>query len=375
MIKTLNKQRLFAYMRKETIQVLRDPSSIMIAVVLPLMFMFIFGYGVSLDANRIKLGLVLEDMSETAQSLAYAFMNTPYFDVTVHQSRKNLQDDMVASKLRGVIIIPQDFSKKYEAGIPSPIQVIADGSETNTAEFVQNYANGVLANWLIQQAQEHNKNLSVPIIAESRIWFNPELKSRDVLLPGSIAITLSLIGILLTALVVAREWERGTMESIMATPIQISEMLLGKLTPYFLLGISSMIICVLIATLLFEVPFRGSFIILLIATAVFLITALSQGLLISTLTRSQLVSNQLAVMLGFIPAMILSGFLFQIQSMPYWIQALTYVFPPRYFVTILQSSFLAGNVWGIILPNLAALCLLAVIFLGLGIRITKKRLD
>jgi len=369
------KQRLWAFMRKENLQIWRDPSSILIAVILPLLLMFLFGFGISLDANKIRIGLVLEDQSPTARRLADTFINTPYFDVRVSGDRAILEQAMINSQLRGVIVIEQDFSQKLLRGVQAPIQILADGSETNTAIFVKNYAQGAIANWVAAEQEEHGDLRTTPIVLENRVWFNAELKSHNVFLPGSVAIIMALIGILLTALVVAREWERGTMEAMMATPIQKSEIILGKLIPYFLLGLGSMILCLLIATLLFDVPFRGSFFVLLLSTSIFLVAALSQGLLISTLTRNQMVAGQIAVITGFVPSFMLTGFIFELQSMPTWLQIVSYILPARYFIAILKTSFLTGTVWELLIPNLLCLSFIAGVFLLVVAHLMNKRVD
>ncbi|MBS0271366.1 MAG: ABC transporter permease [Proteobacteria bacterium] len=368
-------RRFFAYFKKEGKQILRDPSTFQIAFILPLLMIFIFAYGVSLDAKNIPLGLLLEDTSPTARSLENAFLSTEYFKVTTSYNRKDLINNLTNGHLRGIVTVPLNFSKNLLRGDPAPLQILLDGSEPNTAHFVLNYAQGVIKNWNIQQATAGNPSLNLPINPEQRIWFNPSLKSRDVLLPGSIAIIMSLIGTLLTALVVAREWERGTMEAIMSTQIRISEMFLGKLLPYFLLGLASMTLCVTFSVTLFAVPFRGSYLILLLSTSIFLLAALGLGLLISSTTRNQFVASQISIMLGFLPAFILSGFIFEINSLPWIIQGLTYLLPPRYFVTILQSSFLSGTIWELILPNLFFMLLMALILLGISSKKIVKRLD
>ena len=208
-----------------------------------------------------------------------------------------------------------------------------------------------------------------------RYWFNSPLLSSYFLLPGSIAIILTLIGILLTALVVAREWERGTMEAIMSTPISIFELLLGKLLPYFVLGMLSMVICVTITLTWFGIPFRGSFLVLSLTSAVYLFPALSIGLLISTLAKSQFVAAQAALIIGFLPAFLLSGFIFQISSMPWWLQYITHIIPAKYFIAILQTLFLSGNIYEVILPNLIAMLILGSIVFAVILKITRKRLD
>lgn len=348
----------------------------LIAFVLPLLMIFIFGYGVSLDANKIRIGIVMEEMGNEARNLANAFLATPYFDAQTSNDSTSFEEEMTLGRLRAIVTIPQNFSQNLLEEKPSPIQVILDGSEPNTAKFALNYATGVVNNWMAQRAIEtKNPSQTTLVNPEPRVWFNAELKSRDVLLPGSIAIIMSLIGTLLTALVVAREWERGTMESIMATPLRVREMLLAKLVPYFLLGLGSMTLCVTISLLLFGVPFRGSFFVLFLSTSVFLLASLGQGLLISSTTRNQFVSSQISIMLGFLPAFVLSGFVFEINSMPAPIRALTYIFPPRYFVTILQSTFLSGTLWELILPNLFAMLLIALFFFSVTTYKTTKRLD
>lgn len=374
-MKNFSFQRFFAYLQKEYKQILRDPSTFLIAFVLPLMMIFLFGYGVSLDADKIKIGIILEDTSTEARSMVSSFLATPYFDAQTGYNRLTLIDDLTAGRLRGVLTVPSDFSRNINRGTKAKLQLMLDGSETNTAKFVLNYAEAVVTNWNLQRVIEKNQLSTPPIRLEPQVWFNPELISRNVLLPGSVAIIMSLIGTLLTALVVAREWERGTMEAMMSTPIRILEMLLGKLIPYFLLGLGSMTLCVTLSITLFEVPFKGSYLVLLLATSCFLLAALGQGLLISTLTRNQFVAGQISIMAGFLPAYILSGFIFEISSMPWPIQAMTYLLPPRYFVTILQSSFLSGTIWELILPNLLAMSVIAFIFFVLTARKTAKRLD
>jgi len=304
-----------------------------------------------------------------------AFLGTPYFDAQTGYDRHKLEQELTGGRIRGIITIPSNFSQNFLRETTAPLQILLDGSEPNTAKFVLNYATGVIANWNVQQNIEKSESFILPINPAPRIWFNPELKSRDVLLPGSIATIMTLIGTLLTALVVAREWERGTMEAMISTPIRIPEMFLAKLIPYFLLGLGSMTVCVSLSILLFGVPFHGSYFVLLFSTSIFLLAALGMGLLISSTTRNQFVASQIAIMTGFLPSFILSGFIFEINSMPWPIQALTYLFPPRYFVTILQSCFLSGTPPALLLPNLAAMTLIACIFLGLSAKKMTKRLD
>jgi len=371
-------RRLRGLIRKEIAQVLRDPSSMLIAFFLPAVLLFLFGYGVSLDATKIRIGVVLEETKPEGLSLALAFQDSRFFDVKIGRDRREFDESLVAGDLRGMVVVPGDFSANFKkGGAEAAIQVIADGSEPNTASFVQNYVQGVYNNWLLQQSFDLGQTGKIvsPVTVEPRMWFNPELESRRFLLPGSIAVIMTIIGTLLTALVVAREWERGTMEALMATPVGIMELLIGKLTPYFLLGMISMAVCVLVSVTLFDLPLRGSPLVLVLVSAIFLITMLALGLLISTLARNQFVASQFALVIGFLPSYLLSGFVFEISSMPTPIQLLTKVIPARYFVSSLQTIFLAGDIRSVLLPNVIALLVIGSIFMILIARKTVKRLD
>lgn len=369
-------RRLKALIIKEYYQIIRDPSSILIAFVLPLLLLFIYGSGVSLDANHIKIGLVIEDNSSLATSFAQSLQNSRYFNVRASSNRQEVENDVVAGKLRGIVVIPSYFTTYLlNPNFTAPIQVIADASEPNTASLLQNYIFGVWLNWLRLEANSGQAVLKLPIASLPRFWYNEELRSRYFLVPGSLAIIMTLIGTLLTALVIAREWERGTMEALISTPVSIIEILLGKLIPYFLMGMGSMTVCVLIDLFIYQIPFRGSVWVLALCTAVFLISALGTGLFISSLARNQFVAAQAALMAAYLPALILSGFIFEISSMPPAIKYMTYLVPAQYFVTCLQTLFLVGNIWNLILP-----AILAMLFIGMSIFIivalrTTKRLD
>ena len=363
-------RRLTALIDKEFRQIVRDPSSIMIAFILPLILLFIFGYGITLNTDNIRVGLAVEETSPEIQSLVASFRFTRYLDVEVGKDRRQFEDEIVSGGLRGMIVIPQGFAKDLGSSKNRPtIQVISDGTQPNTAAFVQNYSQGAVQIWSKLHAQENGLQQGSVVELQPRFWYNPELDSRNFLIPGSIAIVMTLIGILLTALVIAREWERGTMEAILGSPVRMVEMLLGKLIPYFLLGMGSMVFCFLIAVLVYHVPFRGSFRALALVSSFFLFAALGQGLLISTVGKNQFVASQAALISGFLPAFLLSGFIFEIESMPAWIQVITYAFPARYLVTVLQTLFLTGDVWAVILPNCLAMFLMGVLLFFL---VTKK---
>ena len=372
---SMSLRRLRSLIWKEALQIISDPSSILIAFVLPVVLLFLFGYAVSLDITRLKIGVALEERTAESESLVAALRDSKYFDVKESLDRRGLERDLVSGRIRGLVIIPINFSRKMVwENDQSPVQVIADGSEPNTANFVQNYVRSALAVWSQRRAMETETAMPSQIGEESRVWFNASLESKNFLVPGSIAIVLTLIGTLLTALVVAREWERGTMEALMATPVRIQELVLGKLIPYFCLGLGSMAFCTLVAVGIFRVPLRGSLLSLGLITSAFLAGSLGIGLLVSTLSKSQFVASQIALVLGFLPALQLSGFLFEISSTPPPIQGLTYLFPARYLVQALQTIFLAGDIPVLLWTNGFVLAGFAALFFFLTARVTHKRL-
>ncbi len=370
-------RRVAALARKEALQILRDPSSILITVALPALLLFLFGYAVSLDAARTRIGLVVEDASPAANALAATFAASRYFDAARGRDRREFEHALTSGAVQGVVVIPAAFSAAEAEGRTAAVQVIVDGSEPNTASFVQSYARGVIATWAAQRAAEGKGTAAsgaAPVTVEARFWFNPELASRNFLVPGSIAIVMTLVGTLLTSLVIAREWERGTMEAVMATPVTAGELLVAKILPYFLLGLAAMSLCVALAVFAFGVPFRGSVLALYALSASFLLPALGQGLLISAATRNQFLASQLALMSGFLPAFLLSGFLFEIDSMPAAIRWITLVVPARYLVPSLQTVFLAGDVWPLFLRAIAVMLLMGAILLALAARKVRKRI-
>ncbi len=367
-------RRFAALLRKESYQIIRDPSSILIAFVLPPILLFLFGYAVSLDATRTTIGVVIEDATPAARSLAASFAASRYFDVRIGRDRREFATDLVLGTVKGIVVIPATFTADQRRGSdPTQIQMIVDGTDPNTASFVQDYAQGVLASWASLTAA--SSGITRPAISvEQRFWFNPELTSRVFLIPGSIAIVMTLVGTLLTALVIAREWERGTMEAIMATPATAGELLAGKVLPYFVLALISMTLCVLIAVFGFGVPFRGSIGALYALAAAFLCPALGQGLLISAATKNQFLASQLALLSAFLPSFLLSGFLYEIDSMPRIIQWISAIVPARYLIPSLQTVFVAGDIWPLFLRDIGVMLLEGAILFALAARSAKKRL-
>ena len=367
--------RLRGLVRKEFYQILRDPSSIAIAFLMPVVLLLIFGYGVSLDADHVPVAIVADQPSADTASFTSAFGNTRYFQTLSLPSMRAAEAALMAGKVNGIVHLRADFARHLRSSEGAPIQVIVNGVDANTGRIIIGYAQGVWASWLQQLSRSRGEELKLPVQLEQRVWYNSELRSRNFLVPGLIAIIMTLIGALLTALVMAREWERGTMEARMVTPVTIRELLIGKLIPYFILGMGGMGLSVTMALFLFEVPLRGSLLLLAGASSLFLLVALAMGLLISIAAKNQFVAGQVAIIVTFLPAFILSGFIFDIGSMPGVVQALTHVIAARYFVAILQTIFMAGNVWSVILPNALALAGMALILFAIIQRRAHKRLE
>ncbi|MBX3609608.1 MAG: ABC transporter permease [Hydrogenophaga sp.] len=364
-------RRLRALVRKESLQILRDPSALLIAFVLPVLLLFLFAYAVSLDIRRVPIGVVLEADGPAAQSLAAAFAATRYFEVHPARDRRELAEAVASGHLKGYVVIPADLPQRMaHTGTQPWVQVITDGAQPNSAGFVARYAQGVVSGWALAQGMAPAQRVNV----QPRFWFNAEIESRRYLVPGAIAIVMTMIGTLLTALVVAREWERGTMEALLSTPARVSEILLGKLLPYVGLGLVAAMMASALAVGVFGLPLVGSWWAVLLVSAVFMLPALGQGLLISALARNQFIAAQFALFTGFLPAFLLSGFLFEIAAMPAPLRALTWLVPARYYIEALQTLFLSGNEWSVLGPNLLAMALIGAVLLALARAKTRKDL-
>ena len=367
--------RLAGLMRKEVYEIVRDPSSIAIAFVLPLVLLLIFGYGVSLDARRILVAEVVDHPTQLTASFLAELERSPWFRPAIYPDEPSAEQALMHGRADAILWLRSDFTRlSYSTG-SAPIHLAVNGVDANQARIIENYVNGTWLLWLQQEATRQGTHVAAPVVADARVWFNPALRSRDYLIPGLIAIIMTLIGALLTALVVAREWERGTMEGIMVTPVSTTEILLGKLIPYFAMGMGGMTMSTAMAVFLFDVPLRGSLLVLFGTASLFLLTALGMGLVISVLARSQFVAAMIAIVTTFLPAFILSGFIFDIRSMPQIIQLLTHIVAARYFVTMLQSVFLAGDVWPVLLRNALGMGVLCAVFLGIALLRFRKRLD
>ncbi|HEV3415587.1 MAG TPA: ABC transporter permease [Pirellulales bacterium] len=366
-------RRVSALVKKESRQIFRDPSSVAIGVVLPLVLILLFGYGLSLDVTNVPVAVVLEDPSPEATEAAASFELSSYFNARVTTSMSLAERWMLERRVDAVIRFRPDFSRRLNLG-NAEVQVLVHGTDANTARIIQVYAEGALGQWAARQAAEGKPVPNGPVVVQNRLWFNDANDSHYFLVPGLVVLVMTLIGALLTALVMAREWERGTLEALFVTPVRSDEILLGKTIPYFALGMIGWLLCILAAQFLFHVPLRGSLTVLAAASMLYLLVALSIGLLISSVTRSQFVASQMTIVVTFLPAMMLSGFLFDLRSIPTGVRMLTYVVPARYFVAVLQTVFLAGDIWSVILPSAAMLAVFAAVLLSLTRGVTRKRL-
>ena len=365
---------LLALIKKEIKQILRDPSSIVIAFILPLISFLIYMYGVNLDSVKVTIGIKNDDNSPEVATLVKSFGHSKYVNSINFDNMEDIKTAVVRSKIKGAVVIPNDFSTKLSRGQKADLLIITDGSEVNTANYVQSYANMIANQWLL--TSKYRGEMQKPLInTEIRTWYNPDLNSHYFIVPGSIAITMTLIGILLTSLVIAREWERGTMEALLSTKVRAIHIVIGKYIPYFILGMVSMAFNVFLCVCVFQIPFKGSYLLLFLISGIFLFTSLGIGLLISTVLKNQFMASMVAMSMGFMPALMLSGLMFPINSMPVFFQYLTAIIPPRYYIAFIESEFMAGGVNEIRLANAFYLTVLGLILFVAVYKKTQMRLE
>ena len=365
---------LLAFIKKELLQILRDPSSIIIAFVLPVMLLLIYMYGINLDNPKVTLGIKNNDSNPEIVNLVKSFGHNKYITSYVYDNSAEMYEDIVRSRLQGAIIIPSDFSKKLASKLDAQLLLITDGAEIIQAGQIQGYVSAISEMWLT--GSKYKDFSSPPLISiESRFWYNQEASASHFFVPGSLAVTMTLIGILLTALVVAREWERGTMEALLSTKIKPIHIVLGKYIPYFVVGLCSLAFSMFIMIALFQIPFKGSYTVLFFVSSLFLFTCLGIGLLISSTLKNQFLASMASLVAGFLPALMLSGLIFPINSMPVGFQWLTRILPPRYFVTFIRSEFLAGTIPSIAITCAIFLLILGLFFFALVYKKTARRLE
>jgi len=376
----MNLRRLKAVAWKETIHIWRDPRSLGLAIGIPMVMILLFGYALTVDVDHVPV--IVWDQSHTPQSREYLarFTASRYFDFRGSVDTYAAIERAIDTRAAYVgLVIPGDFAQRLSTGKTAPVQAIIDGSDSNTAAIVLGYTQAVTAGFnrsvSIDQLQ---RTVGVaplpPLDFRPRVWFNPDLESKNYIIPGLIAMIMGLIAALLTSLTIAREWERGTMEQLISTPIRSSELIVGKLVPYFVIGMLDVLIAVLMAVFLFHVPLRGSVPLLFAMAALFITGTLSQGILISTLARQQLLASQFAMLSTFLPAFLLSGFIFAISNMPLPVQIVTHIVPARYFVSLVKGIYLRGVGLETLGSDALFLLLFATVVMGLAILRFKKRL-
>jgi ABC-2 type transport system permease protein len=344
----MNLRRLTAVARKESLHLVRDWRSLTLALAIPLILILLYGYALTLDLRLVPT--VVWDQSHTPESreLLSLFQSSPYFAVKgYHEDYQGLQNALDRGKAMIALVIPGDFAAKVQAAKPVKIQIIGDGSDANTSRLAMGYAANIGAIYALQVTSEQMQfkgrgELKQPIELIQRAWYNPDLRSQNVLIPGIIALVMIVVAALLTSTTVAREWETGTMEQLISTPLRGPELIFGKVVPYFCIGMTDVIVAVLMGKWIFDVPIVGNAGLLFGLSAIFLTGALFFGMTLSIKLKSQVLANQLAIIAGFLPTLILSGFVFAIENMPLPLQFLTYIVPARYFIAILRGIYLKG---------------------------------
>ena len=372
--------RFLAVGRKEVVQILRDSRSLIIVLIMPVILVLLFGYGVSLDLKGLPIFVYDRDGSQQSQDLLKRFQASAYFDIVrVVNDYPALTRALDDGHARMGIVVPWDFSERLHDGGPVQVQALVDGTDDNTANVLIGYAQAVVQGYSSDLQLDWLRNRGQPaqpasVSVETRTWYNEDLESSAFIVPGVLALVMSVIGAFLTSLTIAREWERGTMEQLISTPVTSLEIMLGKLAPYFAIGMFDVIVCALIAIYWFQVPFRGSFLTLLISSAMFLVVVLALGFFISVIAGSQLAASQIALLITFLPAFLLSGFLFSIEQMPVVLQWITRILPARYYVSVLKKIFLKGTPAALLYADLVPLTVFALVLAVLATRAFHKRL-
>ena len=372
-------RRVRAVCRKEFLHVIRDPRSLGMAIAIPMLLLLLFGYALSLDVDRVPLVVWDQGNSPQSRELVSRFTGSRYFSfLGPVQNYAELERAIAGGRALVALVIPPDFSRRVETGRDAPVQFIADGSDANTASMAIGYARSATLAYsqsvILDAVRRSGKRApEIPLDVRARVWFNEDMESRNYIVPGLIAVIMMIITALLTSLTVAREWERGTMEQLIATPVRGSELLLGKFLPYFAIGMTDLLIAVLMGQFLFHVPLRGSVILLFVMAAVFLTGVLSLGILISVVTKNQFLANEIAIVTTFLPAFLLSGFIYPIANMPLALRLLTYVIPARYFVSLLKGIYLKGVGLETLWREAGLLTLFVCVVVSLAIMRFKKK--
>ncbi|MGZ3604779.1 MAG: ABC transporter permease [Thermodesulfobacteriota bacterium] len=372
--------RTWAIAKKEFFHIYRDPRSLALVIMMPALLMLLFGYAVTLDVKNISMAVLDRDRSQESLIFIQRFSASPYFHLRFYaRDEKEMRRLIDQGEVKMGLVLPWDFSKTIKAEEIVPIQVLIDGSDANTANLILSYAQVIARQYtqektILKVSRMGIENVNFPIEARPRVWFNEDLESKNYFVPGLVAVIISIIGVLLTGQVIVREWENGTMELLISTPIRKAELMIGKLFPYFFLGLLDLVLAVFMGKWVFQVPLRGSVGLLLALSCIYIFVALALGLTISTIARTQLLANQMAMITGFLPTFLLSGFTFSIGNMPTWLQIITYGIAPRYYVSILKDIFLKGVGFSFLWGETLALVGMAIAGFWVATRSFKKEL-
>jgi ABC-2 type transport system permease protein len=368
-------QRFRALLNKEFRQMLRDRSNLAVGLLLPVTLILLFGYGLSFDVKNAPIAIVMEDNSLSAREAVQGLQGTTYIDAKWMTSMAQAERSMRDGKVDGIVRVPMDFSRNLSTGA-ARIQLILNGVDSTTASTVEGYVNGALATSAQHQADRAGKAAAgAGVEVVQRMWFNEAGNSTWYLVPGLVVLVLTLIGAFLTSLLIAREWERGTLESLFVTPVRPLELVLAKVVPYLGVGAINLVFCLLAAKFLFHVPMRGSLVVVLVASMLYLAVSLLMGLLISGVTRNQVQASQVALLTSFMPALMLSGFVFDLRNVPVVIQVISHVLPATHFMGLIKTLFLAGDNWPMILRDCGILLVYVVVFTFAARRTLRKSLD
>ena len=366
--------RLWAMARKEAIQLRRDARSLGLAFVLPVVMLVLFGYAITTDVTNITTAIVDRDHTPESRALVSAFGESNYFMVKYTPATSDGVEELIdLAKVRVVVVIPERFSVDLKAGRSAPVELLLDGSDAKTANVARGYADAI-ARTFSRNAMVVAKEASPPVQAETRVWYNETLDSASMIVPGLIAVIMSIISAMLTSLTVAREWERGTMEQLAATPVSRTEVILGKLLPYLVIGLIDVAIALVLGVFVFDVPFRGNLLTFSLGTTVFLVGVLGLGTLLSVNMKSQLLASQAAIFATYMPALLFSGFMYTISNMPIVLQWISSVVPARYYVSFTRGVFLKGNGLDVLWPSIVGLTIYAGFTVILSIKKFKKEL-
>jgi ABC-2 type transport system permease protein len=376
----LKLSRTWAIAKKEFVHIYRDPRSLALVILMPVLLMLLFGYAVTLDVKKVSMAVLDRDRSQESLNFIQRFSASPYFHLRFWvQDEKTMTRLIDQGEVKMGLILPWDFSKTIKAEKIIPVQALIDGADANTASIILSYAQAIARQYtqektVLKATRMGMQNLNFPVEARPRVWFNEDLESKNYFVPGLVAVIISIIGVLLTGQVIVREWEKGTMELLISTPVRKGELMVGKLFPYFFLGLLDLSLSVLMGKWLFEVPMRGSVTLLFALSCIYILVALALGLTISTFARTQLLANQMAMVIGFLPTFLLSGFTFVIANMPMWLQIITYGIAPRYYVTIVKEIFLKGAGFSFLWRETLVLAGMALAGLWVATRSFKKEL-